>query len=142
MERMRAERDAFAEDMKTAFMRGVCALNMEAMSMFKDCETTPGDDYHGNGCHGNERATNTEHTARTGSLKLAGTTSASGHLSTIPPISLPHHHPAPVMATERTEPGRRGGEGGGGGRRRGKTPSVLVERHYPQDHISSYHTHQ
>ena len=31
---MKHERDMFAENMKKAFMRGVCALNMEAMTMF------------------------------------------------------------------------------------------------------------
>ena len=29
------ERDSYEETMKKAFMRGVCALNMEAMNMFK-----------------------------------------------------------------------------------------------------------
>lgn len=33
--RLKQERDLFEENMKKAFMRGVCALNMEAMSMFK-----------------------------------------------------------------------------------------------------------
>ena len=34
VQRMKAERDLFAENMKKAFMRGVCALNVEAMTMF------------------------------------------------------------------------------------------------------------
>ena len=34
MQQMKAERDLFAENMKKAFMRGVCALNLEAMTMF------------------------------------------------------------------------------------------------------------
>ncbi len=33
--RLKAERDLYEENMKKAFMRGVCALNMEAMSMFR-----------------------------------------------------------------------------------------------------------
>lgn len=32
------ERENFEENMKKAFMRGVCALNMEAMTMFGDQE--------------------------------------------------------------------------------------------------------
>jgi centrosomal protein POC5 len=35
VQKMREERDMFAENMKKAFMRGVCALNMEAMTMFQ-----------------------------------------------------------------------------------------------------------
>ena len=34
--KMHTERDCYEENMKKAFMRGVCALNMEAMSMFKE----------------------------------------------------------------------------------------------------------
>lgn len=33
---LHAQRDTYEETMKKAFMRGVCALNMEAMSMFHD----------------------------------------------------------------------------------------------------------
>ena len=36
--RLHAERDRYEETMKKAFMRGVCALNMEAMSMFHEAE--------------------------------------------------------------------------------------------------------
>ena len=32
---LHSERDHYEETMKKAFMRGVCALNMEAMNMFK-----------------------------------------------------------------------------------------------------------
>ena len=32
---LHSERDNYEEAMKKAFMRGVCALNMEAMNMFK-----------------------------------------------------------------------------------------------------------
>ena len=35
MIQLHAERDLYEENMKKAFMRGVCALNMEAMTMFK-----------------------------------------------------------------------------------------------------------
>ena len=33
--RLKGERDLYEENMKKAFMRGVCALNLEAMTMFK-----------------------------------------------------------------------------------------------------------
>lgn len=36
--KLHAERDHYEEAMKKAFMRGVCALNMEAMSMFHETE--------------------------------------------------------------------------------------------------------
>lgn len=36
--RLHAERDHYEETMKKAFMRGVCALNLEAMSMFREGE--------------------------------------------------------------------------------------------------------
>ena len=35
---LRADRDQFEERMKKGFMRGVCALNLEAMTMFKEGE--------------------------------------------------------------------------------------------------------
>ena len=139
MGKMRSERDAFAEEMKTAFMRGVCALNMEAMSMFKDHKTTPTGGYHRNGCLGDRReTTTTEHAAGVGGLIPGGTTSASGHQSSIPPSSLPHHHTAPVMATWRTEPGRKGG----GGRKRDREDSVCSggEALPPRAHQQLPHT--
>ena len=36
--KLHTERDGYEENMKKAFMGGVCALNMEAMSMFRDGE--------------------------------------------------------------------------------------------------------
>ena len=36
--RLHAERERYEETMKKAFMRGVCALNLEAMSMFREGE--------------------------------------------------------------------------------------------------------
>lgn len=36
--RLHAEREQYEESMKKAFMRGVCALNMEAMAIFQDQE--------------------------------------------------------------------------------------------------------
>lgn len=35
---LHAERERYEETMKKAFMRGVCALNLEAMSMFREGE--------------------------------------------------------------------------------------------------------
>lgn len=39
--RLRIERERYEESMKKAFMRGVCALNMEALSMFQSTEGRP-----------------------------------------------------------------------------------------------------
>ena len=36
MARLHNERDLYEETMKKAFMRGVCALNLEAMHMFRE----------------------------------------------------------------------------------------------------------
>ena len=35
---MHQERDHYEEAMKKAFMRGVCALNLEAMTMFQESD--------------------------------------------------------------------------------------------------------
>ncbi|XP_033624864.1 centrosomal protein POC5-like [Asterias rubens] len=40
--RLHAERDMYEETMKKAFMRGVCALNLEAMTMFHENEDNGG----------------------------------------------------------------------------------------------------
>ncbi len=46
-----AERDLYEENMKKAFMRDVCALNMEAMSMLKYGEDRASEDRASvNGC--------------------------------------------------------------------------------------------
>ncbi|GLD68034.1 centrosomal protein POC5 [Lates japonicus] len=41
IQRLRLERERYEESMKKAFMRGVCALNMEALSMFHTTEGRP-----------------------------------------------------------------------------------------------------
>ncbi|XP_022611935.1 centrosomal protein POC5 isoform X2 [Seriola dumerili] len=41
IQRLRLERERYEESMKKAFMRGVCALNMEALSMFHTAEGRP-----------------------------------------------------------------------------------------------------
>jgi len=48
--RLHRERDHYEEAMKKAFMRGVCALNLEAMTMFHESDaknggTTPAGNY-------------------------------------------------------------------------------------------------
>jgi centrosomal protein POC5 len=40
--RLHDERDRYEETMKKAFMRGVCALNLEAMTMFHDAPESRG----------------------------------------------------------------------------------------------------
>lgn len=39
IQRLHTERDRYEESMKKAFMRGVCALNIEALSMFQTGDT-------------------------------------------------------------------------------------------------------
>ncbi|XP_058491415.1 centrosomal protein POC5 [Solea solea] len=41
IQRLRLERERYEESMKKAFMRGVCALNMEALSMFQSTDAQP-----------------------------------------------------------------------------------------------------
>lgn len=41
IQRLRLEREHYEESMKKAFMRGVCALNMEALNMFQTTEGRP-----------------------------------------------------------------------------------------------------
>ena len=53
--RLQQERDRFEEQMKKAFMRGVCALNMEAMTMFnaggtEESQTPADEDVHAGWC--------------------------------------------------------------------------------------------
>ena len=46
---LRAERELYEENMKKAFMRGVCALNMEAMTMFRPPEGGESHGHHSDG---------------------------------------------------------------------------------------------
>lgn len=39
--RLHSERDQYEDTMKKAFMRGVCALNLEAMTMFQSKDSRP-----------------------------------------------------------------------------------------------------
>ncbi|XP_011614163.1 centrosomal protein POC5 isoform X1 [Takifugu rubripes] len=41
IQRLRLERERYEESMKKAFMRGICALNMEALGMFNSTEGRP-----------------------------------------------------------------------------------------------------
>ncbi|XP_043919896.1 centrosomal protein POC5 isoform X2 [Protopterus annectens] len=45
IQRLHSERERFEESMKKAFMRGVCALNMEAMTMFQGREARKDPEY-------------------------------------------------------------------------------------------------
>lgn len=51
IQRLRLERERYEESMKKAFMRGICALNMEALGMFNSTEgrpeRAPSQDQHG-----------------------------------------------------------------------------------------------
>ena len=47
---LKTERDLYEENMKKAFMRGVCALNLEAMSMFRH-QDPPNPQQHASGYH-------------------------------------------------------------------------------------------
>lgn len=38
MQRLRVERERYEESMKKAFMRGVCALNIEALGIFQNTD--------------------------------------------------------------------------------------------------------
>ncbi len=51
--RLKAEKELYEENMKKAFMRGVCALNLEAMTMFRqhDSPDGPPSPTHTNGHH-------------------------------------------------------------------------------------------
>jgi centrosomal protein POC5 len=42
VKRLHEERDHYEETMKKAFMRGVCALNLEAMTMFHESSDDKG----------------------------------------------------------------------------------------------------
>ena len=50
MTRLKAEKNLYEENMKKAFMRGVCALNLEAMTMFQHHEDESGDQKHNHTC--------------------------------------------------------------------------------------------
>lgn len=41
IQRLRLERERYEESMKKAFMRGICALNMEALGVFHSTEGRP-----------------------------------------------------------------------------------------------------
>ena len=60
---LKAERELYEENMKKAFMRGVCALNLEAMTMFRHHDT--GDPSNSNGYHSDGDCTHPHHGATT-----------------------------------------------------------------------------
>ncbi|KAJ3299537.1 Centrosomal protein poc5 [Borealophlyctis nickersoniae] len=142
------------EDMKKAFMRGVCALNMEAMSMFRPVLGTGGDDGtdHASGgfagtLNGGTVPTATIPTAPTQSFNIHPATQRPTYTTTSrPPNSStpipaptpythhPHPHPQPYKQARTYQPevyraemyGGRGGKGGGGF---GTGSGGLVTRH-------------
>ena len=64
---MKQQRDLFADNMKRAFMRGVCALNMEAMTMFNSSKAPPETQQSNESCLGSED----ESTQLPGSVNVA-----------------------------------------------------------------------
>ncbi|XP_056448346.1 centrosomal protein POC5 isoform X1 [Gadus chalcogrammus] len=75
IQKLRVERDRYEESMKKAFMRGVCALNMEALTMFQPGEGRP------------------EPPAATAAATAAAASAAHHH-------HLHHHHNAPPPQDE------------------------------------------
>ncbi|CAL8296877.1 unnamed protein product [Gadus morhua 'NCC'] len=76
IQKLRVERDRYEESMKKAFMRGVCALNMEALTMFQPGEGRP------------------EPPAATAAATAAAASAAAHH------HHLHHHHNAPPPQDE------------------------------------------
>ena len=120
MARMREQRDVFADSMKTAFMRGVCALNMEAMTMFRGDH---GDDHHDNGWDDDDHHNDDCHHGNKQSTGI------------VPPPAMPVL-PAPVPHHRSTHPHTSTGpHSSSAGRRvvkKRKQPSVVVERHFSE----------
>ncbi|KAK3754445.1 hypothetical protein QZH41_009227, partial [Actinostola sp. cb2023] len=137
--RLHAERDAYEETMKKAFMRGVCALNLEAMTMFREGEeggrNVP--------CASSDRVTSSDNIPRSRAPQPVATTTG------IPPqqssittsqSGMPYK-PASVMggrklitvkATGRDDlKGAKGGAGLMG--HQGPVSSILVHRHTSED---------
>lgn len=55
IQRLRLERERYEESMKKAFMRGICALNMEALGIFQSTEGRPEQARGSQGQHGLEK---------------------------------------------------------------------------------------
>lgn len=148
---LKAERDLYEENMKKAFMRGVCALNLEAMSMFRqqDPPHPHTNGYHSDGDHcgvggghvgqdsGSEApvmlpqtAPNTHsETERQGQLlpNILLTASAGPQRGT--PLSVPPQTLHKQPATTQSGAARSGQKPSRKAARNKKAPSVVVERH-------------
>jgi len=149
---LKTERDLYEENMKKAFMRGVCALNLEAMSMFR--QQDPPHPHHTNGYHSDgdhcsvggghaghdsgseapvmlpQTAPNTHsETERQGQplpniLLTASAGPQRGTPLSVPPQTL-HKQPA----TTQSGAARSGQKPNRKAARNKKAPSVVVERH-------------
>ena len=156
---LKAERDLYEENMKKAFMRGVCALNLEAMSMFRHQDPPnpqqhasgyhSDGDYHNMGCHTpqDEAPAGVENELQTVPLQ------SQQQNGVLPPsLSRTIHAPPRVILTasagpqrgapQTTQPSasqkqpptiRSGPKPGRKAARNRTVPSVLVERHVLTD---------
>jgi len=155
---MHTERDHYEENMKKAFMRGVCALNMEAMSMFKEgkpnegsCGTErvhpsciPPNEYHSQNTL-NADALNTfpngNEQNKMGANKHV-TFSSTNNISNRPPSSnsnnrLPNNRKnVNVKMTGKRELSRKEQHSGTAGKQ-STISSIKVERHLPIDKLAS-----
>lgn len=159
---LKAERDLYEENMKKAFMRGVCALNLEAMSMFRHQDPPnpqqhasgyhSDGDYHNMGCHTpqDEAPAGVENKPQTVPLQsqqqngvLPSSLSQTGRPVHAPPrviltASAGPQRGAPQTtqpsASQKQPPTIRSGPKSGRKAARNRTvPSVVVERHVLTD---------
>lgn len=155
---LKTERDLYEENMKKAFMRGVCALNLEAMSMFRHQDPpnpqqhTSGyhsdGDYCGVGCHapqdeapaGVENEPQTVPVQQNGVLPSSLSLTQTGRPVQAPPRVILTASAGPQRGTPQTTqpcasqkqqlPTIRSGLKPGRKAARNRTvPSVVVERH-------------
>lgn len=84
IQRMQHEKEHFEDSMKKAFMRGVCALNLEAMTIFQNRNDTGIDftnnkkDEHGSGVQGKEHSAHLDPSATPGPSAVAPAPSTPG----------------------------------------------------------------
>ncbi|KAF6357408.1 POC5 centriolar protein [Rhinolophus ferrumequinum] len=90
IQRMQHEKEHFEDSMKKAFMRGVCALNLEAMTIFQNRNDTGIDftnnkkDEHGSGVQGKERSAHLDPSATPGPSAVAPAPSTPGAAVGVP----------------------------------------------------------
>lgn len=124
---LKQARDVCEQDMKKAFMRGVCALNMEAMAMFKNTEDIPVQPSTSN--HGNSHM---------GGASEQEFENGQPHPQPHPPQSCDSHmnklighmtnqHHAACHVTRPPPVNNRGVA-----KQKGKPPNIMVERHVPK----------